>query len=286
MQHNSGLYHKIKNISTPEDIEKWIMERKKRYPTKANIELRKAEELEKVQRGEIIKQKQHVIKRKKKKLLRSYKRKRIVHKQSTEISCDIIEKTQTYRGLHEFSGTLSLKNENLHIENQSTNETENYYEESINHISDEEEIPVALPKFAVATSNVVNLVANYESSVEDNDAPEEISIKRVKLDDDITIEESNAVEELTNKNEVIDKTYLSTKFSNPQLTDSGPKASKNKHNIALHRNAKNKDQKTTINKRQPYTSQLLQKLLSRSIQHERNLICQCIKYIVDNNYFD
>lgn len=32
--------------------------------------------------------------------------------------------------------------------------------------------------------------------------------------------------------------------------------------------------------------QLLNKLLSKSIQHERNLISQCIKYIVDNNYFE
>ena len=31
---------------------------------------------------------------------------------------------------------------------------------------------------------------------------------------------------------------------------------------------------------------LLNRLLSRSIQHERNLICQSIKYIADNNFFD
>lgn len=29
MQHSSGLYHRLKNISTPEDIQKWITERKK-----------------------------------------------------------------------------------------------------------------------------------------------------------------------------------------------------------------------------------------------------------------
>ena len=29
MQHSTGLYHKIKNISTPEEIQKWIMERKR-----------------------------------------------------------------------------------------------------------------------------------------------------------------------------------------------------------------------------------------------------------------
>lgn len=29
MQHNSDLYYKTNNMSIPEDIEKWIMERKK-----------------------------------------------------------------------------------------------------------------------------------------------------------------------------------------------------------------------------------------------------------------
>lgn len=33
-------------------------------------------------------------------------------------------------------------------------------------------------------------------------------------------------------------------------------------------------------------SRLLDKLLARSIQHERNAICQCITYIAKNNFFD
>lgn len=35
-----------------------------------------------------------------------------------------------------------------------------------------------------------------------------------------------------------------------------------------------------------YRNKFLENLLSRDIQHERNLICQCMKYIVDNNFFD
>ena len=30
----------------------------------------------------------------------------------------------------------------------------------------------------------------------------------------------------------------------------------------------------------------LNRLLARSIQHERNIICQCITFIANNNYFD
>lgn len=35
-----------------------------------------------------------------------------------------------------------------------------------------------------------------------------------------------------------------------------------------------------------YHYKLLERLLSRSIQHERNLICQCVKCIIENNFFD
>ena len=109
------------------------------------------------------------------------------------------------------------------------------------------------------------------------DAPEEIPFKKTKLDND-AIEESNVVKEIVEDKEIVVQNNL-------QLIDTNP-ISKSKRSSALNQNSKNKEQKITINRKQPYTSQLLQKLLSRSIQHERNLICQCVKYIVDNNFFD
>lgn len=56
----------------------------------------------------------------------------------------------------------------MEIEKQSNNENieNNYKENQINQISDEEEILDILPKFA--TSNVPNLVANYESVSEES----------------------------------------------------------------------------------------------------------------------
>lgn len=44
MQHATGLYDKIRNINTPEDIAKWIEERKKRYPSKENVLKRRQEQ--------------------------------------------------------------------------------------------------------------------------------------------------------------------------------------------------------------------------------------------------
>ncbi|GFG37398.1 hypothetical protein Cfor_05616 [Coptotermes formosanus] len=52
MQHHTGLYKKIGNLYTPEDITKWIAERKRLYPTKENVARRQAEQEEKLNRGE------------------------------------------------------------------------------------------------------------------------------------------------------------------------------------------------------------------------------------------
>lgn len=52
MQHVTGLYYRMKKVDTPEDIAKWIAERKKRYPSKENIEKRQKEQEERLKRGE------------------------------------------------------------------------------------------------------------------------------------------------------------------------------------------------------------------------------------------
>lgn len=54
MQHVTGLYYRIAKTDTPEDIAKWLAERKKRYPTKENIGKRQLEQEEMFKRGERI----------------------------------------------------------------------------------------------------------------------------------------------------------------------------------------------------------------------------------------
>ncbi|KAI5641454.1 nuclear fragile X mental retardation-interacting protein 1 (NUFIP1) domain-containing protein [Phthorimaea operculella] len=52
MQHSTGLFKKIANLNNPEEIQKWREERKRRFPTKENIEKKAAEIKEKIERGE------------------------------------------------------------------------------------------------------------------------------------------------------------------------------------------------------------------------------------------
>ncbi|XP_076179145.1 FMR1-interacting protein NUFIP1 isoform X1 [Ptiloglossa arizonensis] len=296
MQHSTGLYHRIKNVSTPEDIEKWLMERKKKYPTKANIDLRKAEEVEKIQRGEIIKQTQNITKRKKKKVLRLHNRKRTTQKRSIQIFSDTLQQKKIYRGLQEFSGTLNLQEVDLQTDQSNNEISGTMNEENINFISDEEETLVTLTEPIITTSYIPNLVANYGSASEESDGPEEVPIKKVKTDnDDVKIEENEIkTENILGKNVIVNNAFSNSNVqqcSNLKLAASSFSGNinfkcKNKQIIELNRYSKDKEPKKIINKKQPHTSQLLEKLLSRSIQHERNLICQCVKYIVDNNFFD
>lgn len=54
LQHATGLYDKIRNINTPEDINKWIEERKKKFPNKINIQKRYQKQEEHLKRGDRI----------------------------------------------------------------------------------------------------------------------------------------------------------------------------------------------------------------------------------------
>lgn len=65
MQHITGLYDKIRNISTPEDIAKWIEDRKRKYPTKDNVEKRTQQQKEMIKRGERLQENNRRFSRKK-----------------------------------------------------------------------------------------------------------------------------------------------------------------------------------------------------------------------------
>lgn len=53
-QHNSGFFQRSGKVESEEDIMKWREERRKRYPTKANIEARQLAQEERMKRGERI----------------------------------------------------------------------------------------------------------------------------------------------------------------------------------------------------------------------------------------
>ncbi|XP_029174879.1 LOW QUALITY PROTEIN: nuclear fragile X mental retardation-interacting protein 1-like [Nylanderia fulva] len=277
MQHRTGLYQRMKDLS--EDLEKWIMERKKRYPTKVNINLRKAEELEKLQRGEIIKRNSNVknvhTRMKKMENMRQKKRKprkRYAYENNNDIQTDTL-----YRGLCPFPGISVLEDDDKACLDEQTDLCE-----EIIDISDEDDIPqtsMTLESTNTPTISLLsNLVADYES--EDNDeGPEEVPVKRIKIEElqdkikNTDQEEISDIQKCENENDKLNnnkpgKTVV--KYQDQQKHEKHQRVIDNKNNNYLYR----------------YHDKLLEKLLSRSIQHERNLICQCVKYIIENNFFD
>ncbi|XP_043485615.1 nuclear fragile X mental retardation-interacting protein 1-like isoform X5 [Polistes fuscatus] len=277
MQHRTGLYERMKNVSTPEDIQKWIEERKRKYPTKVNIEEKKKEDMKKVERGEIIRQVNKPIHSRKHNQqtnnnnVKKQKRKwRIPKDQNT---LPIIE---TYRGLTEFSGTACLEDDNF---NESEIINEEHLEttkciieikqiENTFNISDEEDALMENNSITnpIKNDSLCSLVADYGS--EEEDGPEEVPIKKLENHSN----ETNITEIVSSNN---------TKSNN--TSEKSDKKKKEKENKPLS------IQNRVLSKQKRYKNSssinLLRKLLAKPIKHERNLILQCVKYIASNNFF-
>ncbi|KAK7484863.1 hypothetical protein BaRGS_00023906 [Batillaria attramentaria] len=57
-QHKTGMARKIWSLESPEDIEKWIQERKRNYPTKTNVARKQQQSTDRQARGEVLETKQ------------------------------------------------------------------------------------------------------------------------------------------------------------------------------------------------------------------------------------
>lgn len=112
-----------------------------------------------------------------------------------------------------------------------------------------------------------------------DEGPEEVPVKRIKIEelqDKVTKntihKEISDIQKCENESDKLNNKSEKTvaKYQDKQKHEMKQTVIDNKNNNFLHR----------------YHNKLLEKLLSRSIQHERNLICQCVKYIIENNFFD
>ncbi|XP_035724664.1 nuclear fragile X mental retardation-interacting protein 1-like [Vespa mandarinia] len=286
MQHSTGLYQRMKNLSTPEDIQKWIAERKRKYPTKANIEEQKNAELKKIQRGEIIKQEQRFVRPRTNKINTCTERKRRNRKRRIPKYENIVPVTDIYRGLISFPGTSCLDNDSNESLNEEHSETKSTTAdaiiESTFNISDEEDIPIESNLITSPIKNTLtcSLVADYES---EDEMPEEIPIKKSK----ICLDQKKIMEEkvLNPEQNVNNYNTLSDTVSNKKISNILNKSNRKEKETQPY-NIRTKNTVINNKRNNKNSLNLLQRLLSRSIQHERNMICQCIKYIVDNNFFD
>lgn len=102
-----------------------------------------------------------------------------------------------------------------------------------------------------------------------------VNVYKAASDDDSGPEEVKMVKQSTTVVNEVNKTFETT--NNKIVTNN---VRKNKKEIFI------KKKHIQCRPKPKVPSTLLQKLLHMEIRHERNVILQCIRYIVNNNYFD
>ncbi|KAF6214671.1 hypothetical protein GE061_009414 [Apolygus lucorum] len=251
MQHATGLYHKIPKTSDSKEIEAWIAERKKRYPTKERLDALNAEKQEKIARGEVLEDPTTQPK------LSSTPKDIRSNKNTTQkkLSMDCPPD-------YEANKKAAIEA----AEKAASATPEEPIEE--NNISDEEwetEAPSADTSKNMC-SVLSALSAAYDSNISDEDGPP-TEMKAVVTRDELPLEDS------PNKNDP-----ASSKQIPETATDKNPRKRARKRPV--------KEDAKRPKKPLPPPSSLLQKLLVKEIRKERNQILQCVRYIVENNYFE
>ncbi|XP_068621424.1 FMR1-interacting protein NUFIP1 [Battus philenor] len=317
MQHSTGLYKKIAKLNNPEEIKKWIEERKRKYPTKINIEKKAAEIKEKLERGEKMgicdknyrkKQKTELPSRLRHKTGTSkfQSRKPNLNKLGNKINpktpyakrvCENIILTDGQK-LSPFTGIqhLLLDDNTSEDSDQSPDsliEDEVFNEELTNDMN----IPSCQSEPSVCGA-LSSLICNYGSS--DEEIAEECNVDTSNISLDPLIQSSEKVvlkETITEKSDlpyVNNNNDKSDNDSGPEETVISKTPTDNITSKDCDNNVETKKEKTVKvdcsirqTKKPKYNlpSTLLVKLLSREIEQERNIILQCVRYVVKNNYF-
>lgn len=346
MQHSTGLYERLKNLITPEDILKWREDRKKRYPTKANIELRQQIQEERNKRGEKLNDskarfgrnadrrrcnnkstdgnhandknkegKPDTNKKEGKKRRRRPNKKIVLTVEPPEDEKDKNDSTSN-NGLPMFRGTSQLKNykkrkemqpknalssllgvydsdselnetfsegtessEEMEIETTILSATEMSDNASFEEIGITEMVPVVSEHTSVLGSQL-NALSSEEEPID----------KRKQICD--TVLPENSFEETMADNDVDELPSEEPISKVEELTDSIPsveaskvvRKSKTKRKVSDKRLSK---RPTIMDLSKKYRNQntMLEKLLQNEIRHERNVLLQCVRHIVKENFF-
>nr|XP_026487565.1 nuclear fragile X mental retardation-interacting protein 1 [Vanessa tameamea] len=332
MQHASGLYKRIGKLNNPEEIKKWREERKRKYPTKENIEKRQAEIKEKIRRGEKMglkrsnhgvnnikcgfnnKKQQYMTREKYMKTLNDRKItpqlpnkkrtvKKIVHK--------VIPPKEETRKIQPFRGIQDIVADDV-VEEEMPEVSNNIIEDE--DVTDAELVDKTITKPTLCGA-LTSLISNYESSDEDteidtitkpttninnlNTAPHSNMKYNDNKDFNVNKEPIPLINEnrsaLKPDNNLINNPNESENESGPEET-TVVKVTKNdetkpvkhiptkKERLQMCAKARSKIRPANLRRKLPST--LLEKLLHREIQHERNVILQCVRFVVENKYFD
>lgn len=341
-QHNSGLYDQIKNLTTPEEIAKWREERRKRFPTKANMELRQQIREAKQKRGERLedstsrfgqkgdrrnaaqrshgeaggggaasKESERVQNKKKRR-----KRKPAGNAAKLELKEEVTDKTvedanskeQVANGsLVMFGGTASMQNykrPRIVQQNALSGLLGNYgsdESESEDEIGDEVASAIhIIPKTIVGgkSSKDCSLDIQPQNTINqiDDDAPEEATQNVFPQKEFVTIPHEAQHQIAENDEEAPQETTVQ-RFADLPYPDEDretavrkalPPQKRQRHAKQTQPIPAKKPKRTpTLDLTRRYRNQntMLEKLLQKDIRHERNVLLQCVRYVVDSKFF-
>ncbi|XP_072116919.1 FMR1-interacting protein NUFIP1 [Mobula birostris] len=281
-------------LDTPEEIAKWREERKRNFPTLANVARKRKANEEKEKRGEVLQTQQFG------KMKGGWKRS---HNRSQKKTCGMFKDRNGshFNGTHfsEQEGQIAME-ETGSTQNDGTSSKEpKNKEQKTSHEKDVDPLGILVQNDAESdkdesqadgeraeivvvpsqiTSGLSALMANYSSSLDSgsDQEPEEIPLqKRVKA-----VEESNvllgSVPRRTDDKE--------TKGRGSRVVDSELCSSFKPKGKSGGRDHGVREKRSCPQKlsRRPT---LLEMLLARDIRHERNVVLQCIRYIAQNRFW-
>ncbi|KAJ6661740.1 hypothetical protein lerEdw1_013262 [Lerista edwardsae] len=264
-------------LDTPEEIAKWREERRKNFPTLANIEKKKALQMEKEQRGEVLRTlqfgkmkgmwkpsdddppRQHGNVRRPKN--RFWNKSAVTPGPDSHRTEKEAGETQT--SLRDVDPLSMLASSDPDSDKEAGDTKDATLGMTV------------IPR--QVTSALSSLVANYGSMSESESEPEEEPIKTAAnaLENQIIL---RAIPQSSNIPPMFDKRdhKEATRSTDPMFGRSDPRT------IRSGSLKRQKKMLPRLPKRRPT---LLEMLLAKDIRHERNVILQCIRYIIQNGIF-
>lgn len=285
LQHNSGMAKKIWSLESMEDIQRWIEERKKNFPTAANIEKKKAILAERIARGEVIEEKYFgKMHRREDNKRRGRDRGRGKGRghggRQGDCTQEIMKRKHDDSEMSECSAEKHSKadNDEQSLRQEAAESLGMFFaaDDSSSDSSDTDDDDSNKNKATQPTGSTISTVPNVKAAgalgnlissyIESDESDEEEGSKNINR---------NEVQKTDN-----DKSTGNEGQNNNNNSDNKKKPQRQRNRGRQKRNKDKWNPPPKVDK------SLLEKLLAKEIRQERNQILQCVHYIVKNNFFE
>ncbi|EAT48238.1 AAEL000699-PA [Aedes aegypti] len=295
---------------TPEDIEKWRQERRMRYPSKANVLRRMQEQEERFKRGERIEEDKTRFPNKKQwepskdkgrsfnttRRSRQRVRKAEQAPEAAEKESDSDEDVQSkirFKGTSELKDYKEKQKNSLSLLCAYGSDSEESSEQESGDESVEVDKETESPVQELETSISTETVASTNSYLSEGEIPDsESDQEEVVAVEEIQHQEQNTTPATEDPTAKVDQTNTETdatktkkrnrthKRRNDVSQDGAPTQSTSSKNPRLDKPILN-----YAKLRHARQNTLLEKLLEPEIRHERNVLLQCVRFVVQNSFF-